>query len=66
MVFDLVVPEDEIISEMFVINMNGAIVRHETGALSRHSVTGIPTSGLYLIRVVGQSGKIYQSRLIVR
>ncbi len=63
--FNLVLPEDETVAELYIVDMKGAVVRHETGAISHHSISGLPTSGLYVIRAVCKSGKVYQSRLAV-
>ena len=63
--FNLVLPEDETVAELYIVDMKGAVVRHETGAISPHSISGLPTSGLYVIRAVCKSGKVYQSRLVV-
>ena len=64
--FNIVIPEDETIVEMTVMNETGAVVLCEKGIDLRHSVSGLSTSGLYMIRVVSKSGKVYQSRLVVR
>ena len=63
---NLVIPEDEAIVEMTIVNESGAQVRRETGTEISHTVSGLSVSGLYMIRVVCKSGKTYQSRLVVR
>ena len=64
--FNLVIPEDEEIVELTVVDASGAVVRRETGAIKRHAVTGLSVTGLYMVRVVCKSGNVYHGRLIVR
>ena len=64
--FNILIPEDETVVEMTVMNETGAMVFCEKGIDIRHSVSGLSASGLYMIRVVSKSGKVYQSRLVVR
>ena len=64
--FNLLIPDDEIITDFVIVNMTGVEVRHERGALTRRTVAGLPTSGVYIVKVVCKSGRVYQSRLIVK
>ena len=66
--FRLLVPEDETVTEWSVVNALGAVVRHEkaVATLQETSVEGLPVSGVYLVRVSCQSGKVYWNRLIVK
>ena len=64
--FRYLIPEGEIVSELTITNALGAVVRHETGALDRHDVEGLPVSGFYLVRVTCKSGNVYQNKLVVR
>ena len=65
--FRLVVPEDETVTEWMVVNALGAVVRHEaaTGMPQETRIEGLPVSGVYLVKVSCQSGKVYWNRLIV-
>ena len=59
------VPEEETVMEVEVVDMKGVVVRHETGTFTNHTVKALPVAGLYMIKVVCKSGKVYQSRLVV-
>ena len=64
----LLVPEDETVTEWTVVNALGAVVRHEaaTGMPQETRIEGLPVSGVYLVKVSCQSGKVYWNRLIVK
>ena len=64
--FNILVPEDETVTEWTVVNALGAVVRRETGALTGASVEGLATSGVYLVKVTCKSGRVYLNRLVVK
>lgn len=64
--FALDVTGDEQIIEITITDMLGAVVRHESGTVKVNAIKGLPTSGVYLIEIVADSGKIYRERLIVK
>jgi hypothetical protein len=64
--FCILVPQEETVAELTIVNTLGSVVRHETGALNRPVVEGLPVPGVYLVRVVCKSGNVYQNRLVVK
>ncbi|MBO6026151.1 MAG: T9SS type A sorting domain-containing protein [Bacteroidales bacterium] len=63
--FSLDIPHDETIIEIVITDVLGAQARHETGALNAKSVKGLPTAGVYVIKVVSKSGTVYYGRIVV-
>lgn len=63
--FALDVSKDEVITEITITNMLGAVVRHESGAVNVAAIKGLTTSGVYMIEIVAESGIVYHGRLIV-
>jgi hypothetical protein len=63
--FKLNIPLEEEVVDVTVVNALGAIARHELGAL-KNTLTGLPVSGVYTVKVSCQSGNVYYGRLIVK
>ena len=63
--FTLVIPEEEIITEVLVVNAMGEVVSHKSGSITR-TLHGLSTAGVYLVKVTCKSGRVYQNRLIVK
>lgn len=64
--FALEIPRNEVVTEITVTDMLGAVVRHESGAVNVEAIKGLPTSGVYVIEIVAESGNVYRGRLIVK
>lgn len=64
--FALDVLSEETVSEVFVISALGEIVSHEEGSQTGQRMHGIAVAGVYTVKVVCKSGKVYIGRLIVR
>ena len=64
--FALEIPWNEVVNEITVTDMLGAVVRHESGAVNVRAIKGLPTSGVYVIELVAESGNVYRGRLIVK
>ncbi len=64
--FGLDIPEEEQVVELTITDMLGAVVRRETGAIAKRSVVGLPTAGLYMVKAVCRSGRVYQCKLMVK
>ena len=65
-VFGLDIPEEEQVVELTITDMLGAVVRRETGAIAKRSVAGLPTVGVYMVKAVCRSGRVYQCKLMVK
>ena len=63
--FSLVIPEDEVITNLIYVDIKGNIVRNDIG-LSSMSATSISVPGLYNITIICKSGNIYHGRIIVK
>jgi len=59
-----VLPQDEDVSEIIVTDMLGAVVRRETG--NSKTIGSLPTSGVYDVRLIAVSGRVYHGKLIVK
>ena len=64
--FRLMIPEGEAVAEVLVVDALGEVVSHETGSLTRSMVHGIPTAGVYMLKVTCTSGNVYQGRIVVK
>lgn len=64
--FTLDIPAEESVCELFVINSMGVVLRHEIGLINGKSIAGVPTTGVYTIRTICNSGKIYNTRIVVK
>lgn len=64
--FTIVIPNGETIKEMMFVNAMGEVLRCETGAFDMVMNSGIQTTGVYTIRVLTETGKVYHVRLIVK
>lgn len=64
--FTIAIPNGETIKEMMFVNAMGEVLRCETGAFNMVMKSGLQTTGVYTIRVVCESGKVYHVRLIVK
>lgn len=64
--FALDIPSEETVSEVFVISALGEIVLHKEGSQTGQRMHGIAVAGVYTVKVVCKSGKVYIGRLIVR
>lgn len=58
-------PDDEDVKEVIVTNAVGAVVRHIGNSLNMIS-EGLPMSGIYMVKVVCNSGHVYIGKLIVK
>ena len=64
--FSLVIPDDETIVETMVVNALGEVVDYKTGHIATSRMTGLPTSGIYTVKVVCRSGNTYIGKLVVK
>ena len=64
--FSLVIPEDETIEETIVVNVLGEVVDHKTGHIVTSRMSGLPTSGIYTVKVVCRSGNTYIGKVVVK
>lgn len=64
--FSIAIPEDEMIEDLFITDALGSLVRHSTGAVSSTNIQGLPSTGVYLVKVVCSSGNTYFDKLIVK
>lgn len=64
--YTLDIPMDETIADVVVYDMQGNVVTHETGTQTRTRMQGIAVSGIYMVKAVCRSGKVYEGRLVVR
>lgn len=62
---NLMLPLNEVISDITIINALGSVVRHETGAL-KPIVYGMPVSGVYTVKVSCNSGNTYFGKIVVK
>ena len=63
--FSLEIPYEEVLKEFVVVDMLGAEVRHHYGALKCSDIKGLPVVGIYLVKAVTLSGRIYYGKLVV-
>ena len=64
--FTLSIPEEETVAEVLVVNAMGEVVTKETGSLARCTMEGLPTAGVYMVKVTCKSGNVYISRVVVK
>lgn len=64
--FSILIPENDDISEFLIYNTLSTVIRHETGRIKSTSINGISVPGVYMIKVICQSGNVYFNKLIVR
>lgn len=63
--FRLNIPQEEVVSDVVIINSFGSVVRHDTGAL-KAMTNGLAVSGVYTIKVTCRSGNVYFGKLVVK
>lgn len=63
--FNLVLPDGETVAELMVTNALGTMVRHETGTMNVME-EGLSSSGVYMIKVLCESGNLYYGKIVVR
>lgn len=63
--FRLNIPQEEVVSDVVIINSIGSVVRHDTGAL-KAMTNGLAVSGVYTIKVTCRSGNSYYGKLVVK
>ena len=61
--FTIALPETETLSDIFVVNMMGEVVAYET---NKDKMTALQTPGVYTVKVVCRSGKVFLGKLVVR
>ena len=61
--FSIVMPETETVRNIYIVNMMGEVVAHETNLTRSLSMQA---SGVYTIKVVCHSGNVYVGKLIVK
>ncbi len=61
--FTIALPETETLSDIFIVNMMGEVVAHET---NKDKMTALQTPGVYTVKVVCHSGKVFVGKLVVR
>ena len=61
--FTIAFPEAETLSDIFIVNMMGEVVAHET---NKDKMTALQTPGVYTVKVVCRSGKVFVGKLVVR
>ena len=64
--FTLSIPEEETVAEVLVVNAMGEVVIKEMGSLARSTMEGLPTAGVYMVKVTCKSGNVYVSRVVVK
>jgi len=64
--FTLSIPEGETVTEVLMVNAMGETVMHRTGMMEPSMAHGLPTAGVYMLKVVCKSGNVYQGRLVVK
>ena len=64
--FWLVLPEEETVKELIIVNALGEVVRHENGVRYTSKVGGLESSGVYTIKAVCTSGNVFLNKLIVK
>nr|MCR5039046.1 leucine-rich repeat protein [Bacteroidales bacterium] len=64
--FTLDIPSNETVAEVYVYNVLGEVVSHESGAQAGQRMHGIAVVGVYTVKVVCKSGNAYVGRLIVK
>lgn len=60
----LCLPEDEAASEVLIINILGEVVSHQV--MNGNIVDGVQTAGAYVVRVICESGNVYNESIIVK
>ncbi len=58
-------PDDEMVKEVVVTNAVGAVVKHNASSLTMIG-EGMPMSGVYMVKVICNSGNVYTGKLIVK
>ena len=58
-------PDDEMVKEVVVTNAVGAVVKHNASSLTMIG-EGMPMSGVYMVKVICNSGNVYIGKLIVK
>ncbi len=64
--FRILVPLGEKVAEMTIVNTLGTVICHKVGAIDSLEMEGLPVAGVYMVRVVSDSGNVYYGKLIVR
>ena len=64
--FILSIPEEETVAEVLVVNAMGEVVTKETSNVARSTMEGLPTAGVYMVKVTCKSGKVYIGRVVVK
>ena len=64
-VFTLEIPGEEVLKEFVVVDVLGEEVRHQHGAVRSTDIKGLPVAGIYFVKAVTQSGRVYYGKLIV-
>ena len=64
--FSMIIPEKEMVKDLIITNTQGSIIRHLTGAVSKSNIAGIYSTGVYVVKVICESGNTYYGKLIVK
>ena len=64
--FNLDLPKNEMLKEIVIVDMLGEEVLRKTGALKSNEIAGLPVAGIYVVKAITESGKVYHGRLIVK
>ncbi len=64
--FSVNLPLGEKALEITIVNELGEIVSQQQGMIDSSSVSSLPNSGLFIVKVVCESGKVFYSKLIVK
>ena len=64
--FTLLIPEEETVTEVMVVDALGDVVSHETGHLTHSMMHGLPVAGVYMVKVTCKSGNVFISRVVVK
>lgn len=64
--FTLVIPREEKAEQIIITNELGVVVRNEQGEFSNTMIKGLPVSGIYTVKVICESSRVYYSKLIVK
>lgn len=62
--FTLNIPQDEIVIQTIITDVTGTVVLQKTG--SQRVQNGMSVSGVYFVKVICESGRIYTGRIIVK
>lgn len=66
MPFTIALSDGEMVSEVQVYNTMGEAMAHWMGIVEHPVMSGLPASGVYMLKVVCKSGNVYLGKLVVK